>query len=559
MEEAKQLRQSITGAVALVLLLGLLTACSGSSSQVSQPPPPRPPTITSVTISSDVSALRVGQQFHFPLVVEGTGNFNASVAWSANGIPGGDASNGTISDSGTYTAPAVLPPTNPVTVTATSVDDPTKSGSANLSIFTIAISPTSATVFYNHTQQFTATATGIVNPALVWLATFGSVDANGLYAAPLQFLPPNETDTVSVGVANGAGGASAAITLQIPPPVITSITPNGASANEPVTINGQDLNGPTQIFFPGPNGSTLSPDFQWVSLTQITTTVPLGALSGPVYVQFAPTTGVTDTSNSITFTRLPNLRIRAGTRDLSSGESVQFASRLLGASNPNTVNWTADLGSAGLYQAPSVTEESFATVTACLTTTRSCDSTMLRILPLRIMPPEPIVALGQNLQLDAVQGSQTSANWSVLAGGGSVASNGLFAAPTNPLQAGGVPISAIAGSDSTSASIAVTGAFPGVVSRTYDYMNFTFSKQVFEGTLVQTLAVNGNRAYTIDDGIRFSAPFNVNPPFSALEVYDISDPTNPIWLDATESMTSTPYLLSSYGHYVLSGLLRGRA
>src|SRR5205807_1038029 len=105
---------------------------------------------------------------------------------------------------------------------------------------------------------------------------------------------------------------------------------------------------------------------------------------------------------------------------------------------------------------------------------------------------------------------------------------------------------------SANASIAVTGAFPGLVSRTYDYMNLTFAKQVFEGTLVQTLAVNGNRAYTIDDGIRFSAPFDVNPPFSALEVYDISDPTNPVWLDATESMSSTPYLLSSSGQYVFS-------
>jgi hypothetical protein len=540
----------------LVLLLTvLLTSCGGSPSQKPSPPPPPPPTITSVTISSDVSALRTGQQFRFPLLVEGTGNFNASVTWSVNGIPSGDAINGTISASGTYTAPAVPPPTNPVTITATSVEDPTKSGSANLSIFTIAISPASATVFYNHTQQFAATVTGIANPGLVWFATYGSVDANGLYTPPL-IISQNASDTVSVNVANaGSASVAAAITLQIPPPVLTSIAPDGASANEPVAINGNDLYGPTQILFPGPNGSTLSPDFQAVSLTQITTTVPLGAVSGPVYIQSAPTTGVTDTSNSIAFARLPNLRIRAGTRDLSSGESIQFAYRLLGASNPRTVNWTADVGSVnstGLYQAPAVTRESFAKVTACVATTRSCDSTILRILPLRIEPQAPIVALGQTLQLDAVQGSQTPASWSVLAGGGSFTSSGLFTAPTIPLQAGGVPISATAGSDKARAPIAVTGAFPGLVSRTYDYMNFTFSKQVLEGTLVRTLAVNGNRAYAVDDGVRFTAPFNGNPPFSALEVYDISDPTNPIWLDATESMSSTPYLLSSYGHYVFS-------
>jgi len=132
----------------LVLLLTvLLTSCGGSSSQTSPPPPPPPPpTITLVTISSKVSGLRAGQQFHFPLVVEGTGSFNASVTWSVNGIPSGDPVNGTISASGTYTAPAMLPPTNPVTVTATSVEDATKSGSANLSIFTIANRETTANV-----------------------------------------------------------------------------------------------------------------------------------------------------------------------------------------------------------------------------------------------------------------------------------------------------------------------------------------------------------------------------------------------------------------------------
>jgi hypothetical protein len=312
-----------------------------------------------------------------------------------NGVSGGDAADGTIV-SGVYTAPAALPSTNPVTITATSVEDPTKFGNFTLAVFTMTISPNPVTVFYGHTQQFTATVTGIANPVVGWFSNYQTIDANGLYTAP-QLFQPNVTDTVYANL-SGTPAASATVTLQFAPPVITSITPNGASANEPVTIAGQDFYGPTQVLFPGPNGSTLSAQIQSTALDQIMTTVPLGALSGSVSAQFVPAQGVTNTSNSLTFTRLPNIRIRAGARDLSSGESVQFAYRLLGASTPTTVNWRADMGSvsaAGRYKAPSVTQDSFATVTACLATTRSCDSTTLRILPLRIAPPAPVVDSGK--------------------------------------------------------------------------------------------------------------------------------------------------------------------
>jgi hypothetical protein len=504
--------------------------------------------------------VRAKQQLQFTPVVHGTGNFSASLTWSVNGIDGGDAINGTVSSGGAYTAPAALPPINPVTIKATSVEDTTKSDSAMLTIFTLTISPTSATVFYTHTQQFTALVTGVANPVMVWSADHGAVDANGLYTPPSNVIQ-NAIDTVHVNVANaGSASVTAAITLQIPTATLASIAPNGASAFETVTINGQDLIGVQRVFFPGPFGTTLSADFQAVSTSQVNATVPVGTVSGPVYMTLQPTPGVTETSNSIDFTRLPNVRIRGGNKELSSSETVQFTSTLLGASAPSAMTWTADLGSvsaSGLYRAPVVSKEKFAVVTGCLQNTRSCDATMLRVVPLRIAPATPVVSLGQKLQLDAVEGSPVSANWSVLAGGGSLTSNGLFTAPTDPVQAGGVLVSATAGSASDSASIAVTGAFPGLVSRTNDYMNFGYdaTKQQYlqnlEGTSVQNVAVSGNRAYAIDLGVRFNASSNPTPPFSALEVYDISDPANPVWLNATEAVIYSPSLFAVYSHYLV--------
>lgn len=546
-------------ACAVVLgILELLASCGGGSSSSTLPPPPS--TITSVSVSTTANLLRGGLQTQFTPTVKGTGPFNDAVSWSVNGISGGDAVNGTVSSSGVYTAPSSVPPTNPVTVTATSVQDSTKSGSATLTVFTLTISPASVTVYYAQTQQFTATVGGTTNPTLAWQAQNGTVDDNGLYTPP-TIMAQNATDTVSVNVANaGSPAVTAAITLLIPAATLTSILPNGASANETVTINGQNLFGVQQVLFPGPFGTTLPASFQAVSPSEVTATVPLGTVSGPLYMTLQPTLGVNETSNSIAFTRFPNVRIRAGEKDLSSGETTQFSYVLLGASSPNTVKWTADKGTvshAGLYNAPLVSQETFVTVTGCLQNTNSCDATMLRILPLRIAPALPVVSLGQNIQLSAIEGSPTSANWSVLAGGGSVSPNGLFTGPTNPAQAGGVPVSATAGSVSGTTSISVTGAFSGIVSRANDYIHFGYDEkkqrylQNLEGTDVQALAVSGGRAYALDGGVRFN--LSSVPWFSALEVYDISDPAHPAWLGATDAMIDLPLLYGVNGHYLFEG------
>jgi len=503
--------------------------------------------------------IEAGQTVYFGATVRGTGNFSDSVSWSVNGVKGGDSTNGTITPLGAYKAPAGLPSPNPVTISATSMADLTKSGSVSLPVYTLTITPSPATVFYNHTQQFTATITGITNPTVTWTASYGSITNTGFFTAPTNVLGQNFQDSVYVHVAGGGDSVSDNVTLAIPPPVINSVAPSSASANETITITGQDLYGLASISFPGPFGSTLSPPFS-PTLTGFTTTVPLGAVTGTVNVRFTPADGVTN-SGSFAFTRMPNLRIRANQKDITGGESVQFAYRLLGATSPNTINWTTDLGTvsnSGLYQAPVVTQESFATVTACLVGTNSCDATMLRILPMRISPAMPDVALGKAVQLDAIEGSLVSANWSVLAGGGSINGSGRFTAPTTVAQAGAVPVSATANSTTQTGSVAVTGAFPGVVSRTYDYLNE--QNQSLEGTYVSSLAVIGTRAYIMDHGVRWNPTFGTSPSFAALEVYDISDPANPVWLDATEAVSSFPQLLeavngfpillSSYGHYV---------
>lgn len=71
-----------------------------------------------------------------------------TVTWAVNGIPGGNSSFGTVSDTGLYKSPAEVPTANAVTVSATSTAYPTKSGSITLTVTQIpvqlwSLSPTS--------------------------------------------------------------------------------------------------------------------------------------------------------------------------------------------------------------------------------------------------------------------------------------------------------------------------------------------------------------------------------------------------------------------------------
>ena len=89
-----------------------------------------------VSIAPFYVFLAPSQQFHF--VANLTGVSNASVAWSiATAVPGQGctgASCGSIDNAGNYLAPAVAPSPNAITVTATSVANPSLAGTATVAL-----------------------------------------------------------------------------------------------------------------------------------------------------------------------------------------------------------------------------------------------------------------------------------------------------------------------------------------------------------------------------------------------------------------------------------------
>ncbi|HTU35124.1 MAG TPA: hypothetical protein VMF66_15080 [Candidatus Acidoferrum sp.] len=219
-----------------------LAACAGSTGRsgggTTSPPPP---SIT-VTVQPASATLFLGQTQQFQATVTGTSN--TSVNWTVNGVAGGNSTSGTISASGLYTAPAVLPTTTSITIAATSAADSSASGTATVSLhddIAVSISPASATVLVGGTQVFTATVTGSGNPAtgVTWAvngvaggnASNGTIVAggngSGTYTAP-TILPATPTVTVTaMSVADSTASGSATVTLK--DDVAVSVSPASAT------------------------------------------------------------------------------------------------------------------------------------------------------------------------------------------------------------------------------------------------------------------------------------------------------------------------------------------
>ncbi len=109
----------------------LLLACGGGGGGGSSPPPPPPPSV-SVSVSPGSASVAVGTTQQFTATV--TGSTNTTVSWSVGGVSGGNSTVGTITAAGLYTAPSAIPVANPVTVSATSQADTTKSATATVTI-----------------------------------------------------------------------------------------------------------------------------------------------------------------------------------------------------------------------------------------------------------------------------------------------------------------------------------------------------------------------------------------------------------------------------------------
>lgn len=204
---------------------------------------------------------------------------NQRVAWQVNSIPAGDARVGqicvvnvdpcqpvttTVGGGVDYLAPASVPTSNPVTISAISQADPSKSGSAPVTILAhilVSVVPSSVTLESRASQQFTAQVDGTSNQSVTWRVSgagcsgagspCGTVDSTGFYIAPISPPSPNTLSITATSAEDTSRSAAASVTIATGPN-ITSLLPASATAGAAGGFTLRVLGGGFSASSPGP-------------------------------------------------------------------------------------------------------------------------------------------------------------------------------------------------------------------------------------------------------------------------------------------------------------------
>lgn len=199
----------------------------------------------------------LGGSLGFEARLEGTPT--EAVTWRVDGVAGGNATLGTITTAGVYTAPATMPPVSPLTVEAVLTSDPTQIATA--------------------TVRVVGQTAGLIAAGPV---TVGSAAALAAQAA-------SGPVTVGVAAADGAQAPSGPLTVT-GGPVVTAVSPASGAAGSTglgVTVTGANLQGTSAIQWirngledttltasgitPAPDGTTVT----------FSLTISAGAPTGP--------------------------------------------------------------------------------------------------------------------------------------------------------------------------------------------------------------------------------------------------------------------------------------
>ena len=177
-----------------------------------------------VTIAPATANIVLGAAQQFTATVGNAAN--QSVSWNVNGISGGNAAMGTISSTGLFTAPQILPQSPNVTVQAISQADSAASASVLLTItsdVTVSVTPPSASVELGAVQAFTShiASAGVPNSAVTWSvagtsctnSACGTIDANGNYTAPGILPSPSAASVIARSVADPSKIATVPVTI----------------------------------------------------------------------------------------------------------------------------------------------------------------------------------------------------------------------------------------------------------------------------------------------------------------------------------------------------------
>ncbi len=444
------------------------------------------------------------------------------------------------------------------------------SGPAGPTPFTLSVSPATAAIQGDSTQQFTAQASDGSNPALTWTvngisggnATVGTISSTGLFSAP-EFPPsPNSVTVAAVETNNGKRSGSSAITLQNPTPVISTVAPMSIPVGAfSLTISGAHFAPGATVNFGSDRLSTTR-----ISSTQLTATGTAAASEvGNVLITVSnpdPGTAISGTVTAAVQGVKLGVNVAPTPASVRAGSTQQFTATVTNSSNPG-VSWSVNgipggndtLGTVvgnGLYTAPSIIPSPntiTVTATSIADNSQSGNSvvTVLNPLPVETSVSPAAFTVGPiSLRVDGsgfVNGSVvyfgTTALATTYVSGTQLTATGTAAAG----QAGSIAVTVKNPDPGSSVSAALTAQVtlpnPSIsvsVSPSSDTlragMTQTFTATV-NGTTTKTVtwAVNGiiggdSELGTIDINGKYQAPDNLPSP-------------NPVTVSAISSADTT--------------------
>jgi Fe-S cluster assembly iron-binding protein IscA len=450
-----------------------------------------------VSISPGSAQVNIGAQQQFTATVAGTAD-NA-VTWSVTGSGCSGAACGTILASGLYTAPSAVPTPPQVTVTAKSVADPSKSGTATVTIglaISIVVTPAKASVVTGAKQQFTATVTGSSDTAVSWSVTgsgctgaaCGTISTSGLYAAPHTAPTPSLVKITATSVADKTKMGSAMVTIT--QAISVSVAPAavemaiGGSQQFTATVTGtSNTNVSWSLSGSGCTGAscgTISPNGLYFAPA---------AVPNPAQVLVTATSAADSTAaGTATVTVVPLIIVKLSptTATVTVGGQRQFTASVSGTTNTG-IAWTVSgsgcsgascgvVSSTGLYTAPAtVPVPAQVTIKAASVVDsisyRTATVTIIPPVVVKISPTSAKIVAGHDQQFGATVTGTTNADvtWSVTGAGctglacGSITSSGFYSAPGRVPSPAEVTVTATSVVDTSKSSSAIVTILPPVV------------------------------------------------------------------------------------------------
>jgi hypothetical protein len=325
-------------------------------------------TVTAITVAITPASLTVGTAGSQAFTAEVTGTANTAVTWAVEETGGGSINSG-----GYYTAPAAG---GTFHVVATSVADPSKSATAEITVqdVTVALSPASADLDQGASATFTATVGSTGNTSVIWTvqeANGGQVSSSGVYTAPAA---AGTYHVVATSVADPGKAQTAEITVH---PVAISISTSGS---------GNLDQGATRDFTATVTG-TVNPQVTWsVQEAGGGTVNGLGTYTAPnaagtFHVVATAAADATQTASAAVDVNAVAVQVSPTSVTLEAGQVQGFSVIVTGTVN-TTATWTVQeanggsVDASGSYTAPGATGTYHVVVTSASDAAQSATATV---------------------------------------------------------------------------------------------------------------------------------------------------------------------------------------